>query len=176
MLYAGLTQPLEGPGITKRYQLGKSHCAGKESWGAAALPALLCKGRCKGNVQECIRSWGPNQKKVLCQLVCILAALPARLRCPCAQKCCSFIHTSAKKTPRKPQLNKLFITNDSFVAISFSAVQHIIGMYFCRQKGKNKNVNYSSHSAWGLCFPCVVVEQNEVLIVLWAESTSPLHK
>jgi len=41
MLYAGLTQPLEGLRITKRYELGKGHGAGEWSWRAAALGALL---------------------------------------------------------------------------------------------------------------------------------------
>lgn len=42
MVYAGLTEPLEGPGLTKSYQLDKGHCTGEKSWRAAALKVLLC--------------------------------------------------------------------------------------------------------------------------------------
>lgn len=152
MLYA---QTLEVLRVAKRYQLGKvqvrraggqklsKHCKG---WHKEKGRRASGKGRRASEAED-------PTKKVLCQLVCVLAALPVRLCCPCAQKCCSFIHTSAK-SPRKSQLKELFITNDSFVAISFSAVQHIIDTYFRMQKGK-KHEWKSQLSAWGLCFPYV---------------------
>lgn len=142
MLCAGLTQPPEGLGITKRYQLGQGHYLGEGRWRAAppniAVQHCLAKGSEMAKSRSASEAKNPT-KNVLCQLACMLVTLSVHLHCPCAQKCCSFIHASEKQTnptnknPKKSQLNKLFITNESFVAFLFSAVQHIIGMYFRRQ-------------------------------------------
>lgn len=109
--------------------------------------ALLCKGRCKGECQKRrtqAKKFFANRfaSWPLCQPTCAAHVL----------KNVAALFMLFQKTQEKSQLNKLFISNDSFVAISFSAVQHIIGTYFHRQKGKNKTVNYSSQRG-DLVFP-----------------------
>ena len=152
MLYAGLPQTLEGLRVTKNYRV-RAIVQVRKAGGQK--PFKHYKGWHKGKGRRASEAEDPT-KKFICQLVCVLATLSVRLCCPCAQKCGSFIHTSAK-SPRKSRIKELFITNDSFVAISFSAVQHIIGTYFRMQKGKKHEWKLQL-SAWGLCFLCVVMQ------------------
>lgn len=87
-LCAGLTQPLEGLGIMKRYQLAQGHYLDEGSWGAAppnvAVQHCLCEGQWKGQVRDWVRSREPNQKKffanwlaswLLCQSTCTVHVL-----------------------------------------------------------------------------------------------------
>lgn len=98
-----------GTGDYKKVQLGQGHYLGEGSWRAAppniAVQHCLAKGSEMAKSRSASEAKNPT-KKVLCQLACILVTLSVNLHCPCAQKCCSFIHSSEKQTNKQTPQTK----------------------------------------------------------------------